>query len=123
MFGPSYAVKTIKVADPFSFNFKLPGMMVKGDPHNITMTISNFNPSWTVCIPSVISEDDNVEVSFNYLTKNATGTNFVIANSYNVSANSTAYTAVFTVKALKETARAVVKIKLSGTTPDGKHNF
>ena len=98
-------------------------MMVKGDTHNITLTITNFNPSWTVYTPEVVSEDDNVEVNFNYLIKNATGTNLVIANTYNVSANTTAYTAVFTVKALKETARAVIKIKLSGTTPDGKHNF
>ena len=123
VFGPSFATQKIRVADPFTFSFKLPELMVKGDTHNITMVISNFNSNWTVYTPSVTNTDSNIAVSFNYLIKNATGTNMIVANTYNVSANTTAYTAVFTVTALKATERATVRVVLTGTTPDGNHTF
>ena len=64
MFGLSYATAKIRVADSFAFDFKLPETMVKGDTHNITMKISNFNPTWTVYSPSVVDADESLAVSF-----------------------------------------------------------
>lgn len=123
MFGLSYATAKIRVSDSFAFDFKLPETMVKGDTHNITMKISNFNPTWTVYSPSVVDADESLAVSFDQLVKNTTGTNMVSTKTYNVSANSTTFTAVFTVTALKPTKRATLKIMLTGTSPDGNHTF
>ena len=47
----------------------------------------------------------------------------VSTKTYNVSANSTTFTAVFTVTALKPTKRVNLKIMLTGTSPDGNHTF
>lgn len=119
--GMSYNVAKIKVADPFAFNFKLPKTIVKGDTVNVTMTISNFNPTWIIFTPTVVDPSENLDVSFKY--SYLSGKTTVFAETYNVTANNTNYQVVFTVTAKKPVDNAVLTISLAGSSSDGKNNF